>query len=136
MNKKAMPMSRAAIASAIAATTLIFAVPGVTAGGGSPADPAKARIAFQTCAACHSDKAGVTRMGPSLSGVFGKPAAQAKGFRYSPALAKSKLRWDRKTLDAFIANPKAVVPGNRMSYPGVSDPAKRAAIINYMQNLR
>ncbi len=136
MNKKVMPMPRTAIASAIAVATLIFTVPGVTAGGAAPADPAKARVAFQACAACHSDKAGVTRMGPSLAGIVGKPAAQAKGFRYSPALAKAKLRWDRKTLDAFIANPKAVVPGNRMSYPGVSDPAKRAAIIDYMQGLR
>lgn len=136
MTLKAMPLPRIAIASAIAATTLLFAAPSVTATGAAPADPTKARVAFQACAACHSDKAGVTRLGPSLSGIFGKPAAQAKGFRYSPALAKAKLRWDRKTLDAFIANPKTVVPGNRMSYPGVSDPAKRAAIIDYMQSLR
>ena len=133
---KATPLSRIAIASAIAAAALLFSASSVTATGAAPADPAKARVAFQACAACHSDKAGVTRMGPSLAGIFGKPAAQAKGFRYSPALAKAKLRWDRKTLDAFIANPKAVVPGNRMSYPGVSDPAKRAAIIDYMQGLR
>jgi cytochrome c len=134
MNKKAKPVLRIAIAPTAIVATLLFAAPGAT--GAAPADPAKARVAFQACAACHSDKAGVTRLGPSLAGVFGKPAAQAKGFRYSPALAKAKLRWDRKTLDAFIANPKAVVPGNRMTYPGVSDPAKRAAIIDYMQGLR
>ena len=136
MKMKVMPLQRVGIASAIAAAVLLLAAPSVTATGAAPADPAKARVAFQACAACHSDKAGVTRLGPSLAGIFGKPAAQAKGFRYSPALAKAKLRWDRKTLDAFIANPKAVVPGNRMSYPGVSDPAKRAAIIDYMQGLR
>lgn len=99
-------------------------------------DLTKGRTAFQACAACHSDKPGVKRIGPSLAGVFGKPAAQVHGFNYSPALAKAKLRWDRKTLDAFIAKPKAVVPGNRMTYPGVADPAKRAAIIDYMQSLR
>lgn len=102
---------------------------------GAP-DLAKGRAAFQACAACHSDKPGVKRIGPSLAGVFGKPAAQVHGFNYSPALAKAKLRWDRKTLDAFIAKPKTVVPGNRMTYPGVTDPAKRAAIIDYMQSLR
>lgn len=136
MNRKAMPLPRLVVASGIAAGALFFAASSVTATGADAPNPAKARVAFQACAACHSDKAGVTRMGPSLAGVFGKPAAQAAGFRYSPALAKAKLRWDRKTLDAFIANPKAVVPGNRMSYPGVSDPAKRAAIIDYMQGLR
>lgn len=133
---KAMPLQQVAIASAIATATLLFVAPGTTASGAAPADPAKGRLAFQACAACHSDKAGVTRLGPSLAGLFGKPAAQTKGFRYSPALAKAKLRWDRKTLDAFIANPKAVAPGNRMSYAGVSDPAKRAAIIDYIQGLR
>lgn len=133
MNKKAMPVAR--ITVALTTGALLFAISGVTATGADAPNP-KARVAFQACAACHSDKAGVTRLGPSLAGIFGKPAAQAKGFRYSPALAKAKLRWDRKTLDAFIANPKAVVPGNRMSYPGVSDPAKRAAIIDYMQGLR
>lgn len=135
MNRKAKPLPRLSAAFAIAAGTLLFAASNVTATGADAPNP-KARVAFQACAACHSDKAGVTRMGPSLAGIVGKPAAQAKGFRYSPALAKAKLRWDRKTLDAFIANPKAVVPGNRMSYPGVSDPAKRAAIIDYMQGLR
>lgn len=96
----------------------------------------RGKQAFQSCAACHSDKPGVSRLGPSLAGIVDKPAGKVPGFRYSPALAQAKLRWDRKTLDAFIAKPKAVVPGNRMSYPGVSDPAKRKLIIDYLQSLR
>lgn len=119
-----------------AAALLVLALSyAATAQTGAP-DLTKGRTAFQACAACHSDKPGVKRIGPSLAGVFGKPAAQVHGFNYSPALAKAKLRWDRKTLDAFIARPKVVVPGNRMTYPGVTDPAKRAAIIDYMQSLR
>jgi len=94
------------------------------------------RMAFQTCAACHSDKPGVTRLGPSLAGIFGQDAAQAKGFNYSPALKNAKLHWDRQTLDAFIADPTKVAPGTRMRYPGVNDPAKRRAIIDYLEKLR
>lgn len=132
-----MHMRGTFIATPIAVIAMVIAVPGPGAAAAKAApDIAKGRTAFQACAACHSDKPGVTRLGPSLAGVFGKPAAQAKGFRYSPALAQSKLRWDRKTLDAFIAKPKAVIPGNRMTYPGVADPAKRAAIIDYMESLR
>ena len=131
------PLLRLAIAGTGAAGALLFAVAGtgVTAQKGAP-DLVKARTAFQACAACHADKPGVKRLGPSLAGMYGKPAAQVQGFAYSPALAKAKLRWDRKTLDQFIASPKAVVPGNRMAYPGVSDPAKRAAIIDYIESLR
>ncbi len=98
--------------------------------------PAKAKLAFQSCAICHSEKAGASGLGPSLAGIFGKPAGQVKGFKYSPAMSTAKVRWDRETLDAFIAKPKTVVPGTRMSYPGVSDPAKRQAIIDYIQALR
>lgn len=115
---------------------LVLALSNSATAQAEAADLAKGRTAFQACAACHSDKPGVARLGPSLAGIFGKPAAQAKDFRYSAALSSAKLRWDRKTLDAFIATPKAVVPGNRMTYPGVSDPAKRQAIIDYMQSLR
>ena len=112
-------MRRFAIASAVATGALLFAAPGAT---GADAPNPKARVAFQACAACHSDKADVTRArGPASPA---SSASRRAGERLSlfPALAKAKLRWDRKTLDAFIANPKAVVPGNRMSYPGVSDP--------------
>jgi cytochrome c len=100
------------------------------------ATTAKAPTAFQSCVACHSDKPGVARLGPSLAGIFGKPAAQAKGFRYSPALSAAKLRWDRRTLDAFIADPRAVIPGTRMIYPGLKDAAKRQVIVDYLERLK
>jgi cytochrome c len=44
----------------------------------------------------------------------------------------SGVVWDRDTLDRFLARPNDVVPGNRMSFAGVSQPAKRAAIIEYL----
>jgi len=102
---------------------------------GAQAALAKGRMAFQACAACHSDKPGITRLGPSLAGIFGKDAAQTRDFNYSPALKSAKLRWDRRTLDAFIADPAKIAPGTRMRYPGVSDPAKREAIIDYLERL-
>lgn len=129
-------MLRFLIVAPVAAAALSLAAGTLAQTPKAAPDLAKGRTAFQACAACHSDKPGVKRLGPSLAGTFGKPAAQTKGFAYSPALAKAKLRWDRKTLDKFIASPKSLVPGNRMTYPGVSDPAKRAAIIDYIESLR
>ena len=84
MTLKAMPLPRIAIASAIAATTLLFAAPSVTATGATPADPAKARVAFQACAACHSDKAGVTRWGQA-SRHLRQTRSAGEGLSYSPA---------------------------------------------------
>lgn len=124
------------IGSAVAAAAMIVISAGSAGAQTAASAAAKAKTAFQSCAACHSDKPGVARLGPSLAGIFGRPAGQVSGFRYSPAMAKAKLTWDRKTLDAYIAKPKEVVPGTTMAYAGVADPAKRQAIIDYLESLK
>ncbi|WP_315763859.1 c-type cytochrome [Sphingomonas sp. Y38-1Y] len=99
------------------------------------ADPGKQ--AFAPCAACHAVTPNTKRLGPSLHGVVGRKVASAPGFAYSPALkAKGTAAWTPETIDAFLADPRGWAPGNRMSYPGVKDPAKRAAIIAYLKTLK
>jgi cytochrome c len=66
----------------------------------------------------------------------GRGAGKAEGFSYSTAMAKSTLVWDAKSLDAFLANPKAAVPGTSMDFPGVSDAAERANLIAYLATLK
>lgn len=89
---------------------------------------------FGQCARCHTVTAdGKNKAGPRLFQIIDKPAAQLPGFKYSPALSQSGLRWDEKTLDAWIANPKAMLPGNKMKFGGEKDAAKRAEIIDWMR---
>jgi cytochrome c len=57
-------------------------------------------------------------------------------YPYSDAMASSRIVWTSKTLDAFIADPGALVPGTRMSTARLNDPAKRAEIIAYLKGLR
>ena len=93
-------------------------------------------VAFVPCMACHSVTAGQNGIGPSLAGVFGRKAASAPGFDYSPALKGSGLTWDDASLDKWLANPMGMVPGTRMTYAGQGDAAKRQELIAYLKTLK
>lgn len=93
---------------------------------------------FQQCAVCHSDKAGdPNKLGPNLFGVFGTRAGtHAKAFDYSPDMRRAGFTWDRDKLEAYIESPIKVVPGTKMVFVGQKDPAKRKAIVDYLETLR
>jgi cytochrome c len=41
-------------------------------------------------------------------------------------------RWDRERLDRFLTNPQAYLPGTRMKFAGVPDPAERKELIEFL----
>lgn len=92
-----------------------------------------AKVFNQDCAVCHSVSPGENIVGPSLAGVVGRKAGQIKGFDYSDANRKSGLTWDASTLDTYLTNPRGLVPGTKMTFPGIKDPADRAAVIAYLK---
>lgn len=92
--------------------------------------------AFAPCAACHATTAGTNRLGPSLNKIVGRKIASAPGFKYSAGLSAKKGTWTPANLDAYLADNKAFAPGNRMSFPGVKDATKRAALIGYLKTLK
>ncbi|WP_225425791.1 c-type cytochrome [Pelagerythrobacter rhizovicinus] len=91
--------------------------------------------AFARCATCHQTAPGRNGIGPSLAGVYGAPAAHEPTYAYSGAMRSSGLVWDEATLDAYLADPRNVVPGTKMVFPGVRDPAERTALIEYLKTL-
>lgn len=92
---------------------------------------------FLRCAACHTvDKGGENKLGPNLWGVAGKHAGVHSGFAYSPALTDAGITWTDANLDAWLENPRKLVPGNRMSFPGIKDPAMRKELVDYLKALR
>lgn len=99
------------------------------------ADAGDRPVAFARCATCHQTEPGRNGVGPSLAGVYGAPAAHEPTYAYSRAMRESGLTWDEATLDAYIANPRQVVPGTKMAFAGLPDPAERAAIIAYLKTL-
>jgi cytochrome c len=102
------------------------------------ADAQRGEELFGRCAVCHTVEQGQHRMGPSLAGVVGRPAASAEGFSYSPAMqahGEAGAVVDPDALDAFLADPRGVVPRTRMAFPGLKDDADRADVIEYLKTL-
>jgi glucose/arabinose dehydrogenase len=101
------------------------------------ADAGAGKLFFsQQCSLCHSAAPGDDggAQGPSLIGLFGRPAASDPNFGYTRELKASRLTWNAPTLDRFLSAPTSVVPGTAMvsAVPGSTD---RANLIAYFQGL-
>jgi cytochrome c len=117
---------------------LAAAMPGAFAdtGAAMPAygDPARGKALYQACQACHSIDE--NDLGPRHRGVFGRRAGSVADYHYSPALKNSGLMWDSETLDRWLTNPSALVPGTKMFFK-IDDAQSRTDIIAYLaQQLR
>ncbi|RUP23621.1 MAG: c-type cytochrome [Curvibacter sp.] len=87
----------------------------------------------ERCAGCHSVDA--NDAGPMHRGVLGRTAGTVPGFEYSSALRASGLVWTRQSLDAWLRDPEALVPGQAMDEQ-VAHPQDRQDLIAYLATLR
>ena len=117
-------------AGALVATLLIAAL-------AADADPARGERVFQRCYACHSVVAGEhAPSGPNLRGVLGRRAGTLPGFRFSAAMVEAGTRglvWTRTTLDAYLADPEAYLPGTAMAMPALTEAADRRDVIDFLE---
>ena len=126
-------MARRSALAAVAVTLSLIAVPVVRGHAGSVDG---ASLYDQECADCHSLQRR-NKKGPSLAGIAGRKAGSVPDFgNYSDALVASGIVWSKQSLEAYIADPRRVVPGGRMRYDGLSDPVARAAIADFLLDRR
>lgn len=93
-------------------------------------DPAHGAQVYKTCALCHAfDRNGA---GPRHAGVVGRTAGTVPDYRYSPALQKSGIVWTDATLDKWLADPQALVPGTKMFF-NLDSAQDRADVIEYLR---
>jgi nitrite reductase (NO-forming) len=107
------------------------AAPAPAAGDARVANTAGQQV-FKKCQACHSLEPGKNLLGPSLGGIVGRKAGSEPSYSYSPAMKQAGLVWDRATLDAYLADPEKVVPGNKMPFPGLKTEQDRADLIAFL----
>jgi cytochrome c len=87
----------------------------------------------QQCAACHSLNANdPPRQGPMLANVYGRKPGSLASFHYSPGYAKADFVWDDEHLDAYLADPQALIPDAIMLYKQ-KNAAIRKAIIAFLK---
>ena len=97
-------------------------------------DPARGATLFQACMACHSIKAGEHLTGPSLANIWQHKAGTIPGFRrYSDAMERAKLVWSDDTLDRWLRDPNALMPGTSMTFQGLRDGKDRRDVIAYLK---
>ncbi len=104
-------------------------------------DPVKGEAYAKRCTVCHDlTAAAVNKVGPHLFGVVGRPVASVPDFNYSDAMKNfsgggSKV-WDAATLDTYLSDPRKVVPGTKMVFPGIKTEQDRANVIAYLETLK
>ena len=89
------------------------------------------------CPACHGvTKEDNAKVGPNLVGVVGRKAGTTQSLLGpSENMKKYGVTWSAETLDEFLVNPNAKVPGTAMA--GILiDPQQRADVIAYLSTLK
>lgn len=96
-------------------------------------DPVRGKELYESrCIACHSPDA--NRVGPKHRGVVGRLSGTVPGYSYSKALEAAQVTWDEQSLDRWLTNPQALIPGQKMNFR-VNDPTDRADLVAYLKTL-
>ena len=97
-------------------------------------DAASGEKIFVQCKACHQiGENAKNAVGPVLNGLFGRKAGTIEGFSYSSANKNSGITWDEATFREYIKDPKAKIPGTKMTFPGLKDPKQIDDVVAYLK---
>ena len=116
---------------------LVLCVLATTAGASAlAADVEAGKTEFKKCALCHTTEPGKNKIGPSLFGIVDRKSATLENFNYSEAMKKFDHTWDEASLDEYLTDPRATVPGTKMIFPGIKDKTERDDVIAYLETLK
>jgi cytochrome c len=122
----------------ISIRSFVFSVllPFAMAGSGAAADIEAGKTTFKKCALCHTAEIGKNKVGPSLFGIVGRKSASLKNYNYSDAMKNFNHTWNPQVLEIYLKDPRAMVPGTKMIFPGIQDQTERANLIAYLETLK
>ena len=98
------------------------------------ADPVKGAAVFAKCASCHTvTQGGANGIGPNLYAVLGDTFGAGRGgFAFSDGLKGLHEKVNFDDLNKWLADPRGMVSGTKMTFAGLDDPQDRANVIAYL----
>jgi cytochrome c len=85
-------------------------------------DVQKGETSFKKCLVCHAIGPGAkNKIGPELNGLDGRKAGTVPDYNYSDANKNSGIVWDEATFREYIKDPRAKIPGTKMTFPGIKN---------------
>ena len=115
-------------------TFLVPLIVVATTGLAHAQDAAAGEKIFVQCKACHQiGETAKNAVGPKLNGLIGRKAGMIEGYAYSDANKNSGITWDEPTFLEYIQNPKAKIPGTKMTFAGLKDEQRIKDLLAYLK---
>lgn len=120
--------------SCIVIASAVLAASAASVAAQDTGDPAAGEKVFAKCKVCHQIGEGARNaVGPELNGVVGRKAGSVPEYSYSTANKSSGITWDEVTLKRYLKDPRGVVPGTKMIFPGLSKEKDIDDVIAYLK---
>lgn len=85
-------------------------------------DAAAGKTSFNKCLPCHAIGEGAkNKVGPELNGIDGRKSGTAPDYNYSDANKNSGITWGEAVFKEYIKDPKAKIPGTKMTFAGIKN---------------
>lgn len=107
-----------------------------SAGAQTAGDAAAGEAVYKKCMACHAvGPDAKNKIGPALNGIIGEKPGDVEGYKFSSGFqswAEGKPGWNTAMMTEWLANPRAVVKGTKMSFAGLKKPEDITNVITYL----
>ncbi|CAL79782.1 Cytochrome C [Bradyrhizobium sp. ORS 278] len=85
-------------------------------------DAAAGKTSFNKCLPCHAIGEGAkNKVGPELNGLDGRKSGTVPDYNYSEANKNSGITWNEAVFKEYIKDPKAKIPGTKMTFAGIKN---------------